>query len=1273
MLFNFNTNSFAQGNAPKQDWYKSYWPDETPSGAHITKAQTGEDWFYAVSKSIDSKTKKQDGFVCTGYQKYQCGTNLGGSNCGADYEAFKTSISSYSYDSYGTLWFLDLNGNEKWYVQFIPPANTIAYYIGGESVIQTNDGNYVVAGSLLEFTSSGILVNPNSSGAAVPLPSNNYSRKGYVCKIDKNAPHSILWQYIYDLSPLNLNSSAIYENRFQEITEDPITHHLITIGWGRETAGLDQMAAFELDENGLVLNRKTFFHTPSGSASWNTSNSEGWGILHANDGTFYAGGRTECAAACGSNNKSFVVHFNLTSSGFTQLNSQTLGFGNYNIAYDLAQLNNGDIILPSFENSCFAFYPSGVYEGKIYKLDPNSLNETLLYNLGELRANDLRMGIKKTEDGGFVFLSSKRGPVSVPDQSFTLDNLDVIEFNNPTGCNSVPISTTPQIVSNWTLETDAYLAKFKPNGTNYSLDWENKYPFTDYDGTVTNKGDVKHQECLYGVELHPDGGYMACGNNSANFDDHIVLKTFDPCTANQIYTIGANSTSTSYKTNITGVTTWTTPQNILGTIVVKSGAVLVIDNTTISFADTRQTGIPTGIIVEAGAKLIIRNHATLTSNCPKSMWDGIQVLGNSTITQNSTNQGTVEMNTGAILSNARVAIGYGNYINDFTSIYNYKEDAIHNDGGAIVKLDNCNFINNGADLELSDRVTSVADLSYIHHSVFKTDDNMPYFNNFYDETNIQSSKYLGKSHFIKLNRVEGISMYGNIIQNNSTDYLQHKGMGLYALDATFNFEYTGNIIYTVPPKNNFKNLYSAIEANTAVPHALPLIIKNTVIENVRHGINISGFSTPYPAVVLNKIKLNTDVENDVLESTWGIHLTGNTNYNVEENEISALPATTAQAQDNIVGIAVNNKHIFNASVYHNTLTGLTKGTLAFGQNGDITPMDQGLLIKCNKNYNNTNTDISLEEDAQFSISGNIKLFQGSCGTPSSPAGNVFTQTTGILHLGNTTNTAAYEYRHHSSPTIVVPSNIGNVVTPIPCISSFYNELASCPINFKNKSLLLEVYDKGITTPIKISDLPIKYGIICGGSGNGDDADTKSDLDGIEAQLLYNEYALGNIGAVLSYWQSKPCKTIQDNLALVNAYVINNNLISAQQELNNINTTNNDYLAQITMLSKQIQLLTNNQTWHDADEDFKDLITDYAGKEDGQYCTIAQNILRINNATYYNYRIPNAVVNSSRVAQKNVLTINNVATTTKLYPNPSNGEFTLEFNNVINNKSYQYLT
>ena len=216
------SNSYSQ--APLQDWYKSYYPDEDRQEDPITQLETGEDWFYDIKESKDIRTGKVDGFIAVGYQRYQCAPN-GSYNtvCGEpQYEELRDNERMASVNNFGTMWFLDLYGNEKWYIDIgedYVNTTTTPPFINLYSVIQTYDGNYVAVGTAGFM--SDVMLNPTSSSMVYPTATNMW--RTYVVKIDKNT-HSVIWQYYYDMSTgddVNHWSGAF------DLVEDPDSHELL--------------------------------------------------------------------------------------------------------------------------------------------------------------------------------------------------------------------------------------------------------------------------------------------------------------------------------------------------------------------------------------------------------------------------------------------------------------------------------------------------------------------------------------------------------------------------------------------------------------------------------------------------------------------------------------------------------------------------------------------------------------------------------------------------------------------------------------------------------------------------------------------------------------------------------------------------------------------------------------------------------------------------------------------------------------------------------------
>jgi hypothetical protein len=55
--------------APALEWEKSYWPTTQPTLGAQTRMQSGEDWFYSITKSLNT-SNVQNGYMCSGYNSF---------------------------------------------------------------------------------------------------------------------------------------------------------------------------------------------------------------------------------------------------------------------------------------------------------------------------------------------------------------------------------------------------------------------------------------------------------------------------------------------------------------------------------------------------------------------------------------------------------------------------------------------------------------------------------------------------------------------------------------------------------------------------------------------------------------------------------------------------------------------------------------------------------------------------------------------------------------------------------------------------------------------------------------------------------------------------------------------------------------------------------------------------------------------------------------------------------------------------------------------------
>ncbi len=1250
---------------PGIDWYNSYWDDEDLCNNEVEQQYSGEDWFYDVNISKDNMGNV-NGLICTGYVGKQCNTANCGNNCtnSADHCELRDSYQNVDLgkDKKCLVWFVDLFGHEKWYVELGEGHESIE----GRKIIQIADGDYVVCGVITQFPETTyvdhIPYNPGATTNSSQMPDDGKQR-GFVAKIDKTT-HSILWMYTYSIEN-DIHSGTNYESYFADIIENG-NNDLFVGGRANSpytnTPGIEQAIVFCLDTDG-ILKWKSIINYQDGVDDWSQTFSEFNCLKLAPNGSITAAGSIAPLDKSFryDGTQSYVANIVFNSSGPTAIINNKYGTlinpsgGVYvNFIYDMEYLGNGKLIAPSIEKCPNCTYYAGMpAECHIYELSTTNLsilNPTTAIDLGPLAAYDMQSGIDKTSDNGFVFVTTKR--TSTPaNTSVLLENgTYTANFNN-----SYP--PTSGDCPNWFWNTDAYVAKFDGN---VNLEWEKTYPFTKYDNTVTNRGDITRHECLYEIVQMPDGSFLACGNNSANLDDCILLKLNSDC-ENRImstYDIGSTATSSSYTYLISSNITWTSNMKIRGTVLVKSGYTLTIDNgAVIKFADTRATDIPTTLIVEAGARLIIKGKSKLTSltDCSNSsVWDGIQVYGDETKTQTPSYQGYCKIDD-ATIEHARIGVRlsesyYENEYNWYTPLYSKT--------GGIIETYKAHFIDNWKDVEFMkyNSPSGARNVSHFDKSEFIYTGGFPNQSYFLDG----NSEYTGYKEYVTLWDVQGVKFLGCNFENTTSDYLKDKGTGIYSINATYDVDNFMELISGSPSitHSSFKNIFRGVQAFMYSPVNGPTLnISNSTFDHVRQGVGINGFTLPYPVISNNRMTIETDgsILRDAGDA-WGVHATGCDYYYIQENNITSdFIADPELIQRSVVGIAINNRHDYNTIVYKNSIDHMRTSILPFGQNGTKGD-DDGLIIKCNKQTNNFENDIKVMDDGYGSgaIPGSVKDNQGGCTTNYgddylTPAANTFTDLTGgasTIHLNTGSLTTAYNYYYRLGVTPETPTTFTTIVTPIGCNLTYSDKLCETKI------------------------------IIDDGSEHGDDgggwhdkiasAETETERENLEK--MYFTYLMNHNQAaqIITYLLGKSPTNKHDSITLAYAYSAVKLYDSAIFVLNAIvNTDSNIYF-----LKRVIQEIRDTDIVYQTKTLFTDSLFAYALDSTNMKSLYAENILRLSNNKYYPFRIPQndsgANKKQSEIVRNSSL---NSPSNISIYPNPNKGEFTVLLNELTVKEGY----
>jgi hypothetical protein len=1276
-------NGFAMNGqtlAPGLDWTRSYWPDEDQNGNHVIRSESGEDWFYDIAVSKNTITNTPNGVICAGYQRDQC-VSTPGSDCETYFNSAK--VPHYclvrdklhlAFNGFGTLWFADFNGEMKWYKSY---GKGNPEWLEFLSVTQANDGNYLVGGQGFKDNK---LLNPIAGGAAFQTSNNLQGLTGYIAKIDANT-HDIIWEYYYNMYDV-ANANVAWQNyggSIYSIVEDPATGNITAIGkmngYNSINNNLDgaRVGVFYLNANGEILHRSLI-------SEFNGSfplAAEGLGLIKSDitPNRYYISGSAQSTSS-GTNWLGYLIKLDINMANSNPFTYTTKLIGNpsfsRNFVYDLEEMPNGHIAVPCAEECINTYGPCSKF--KLYDFEPINLYNNLITDMGNIFAYDNRFGIEKTNDGGVIIISSRKN--SVGNFTFnvnTSDNLAELQFGPTLNDSFAGINTTNNKekykCNNGYWYTSAVFTKFDASLTQQ---WQKQYEFKKYDNNAINRGDITHHECVYQVVQSPDGGYIACGNTSQNLDDHYLIKINGDC-GNQI------NYDYSYGTSISaGITTWSTNKKIKGELKINNGGHLIIDAATIEFADTRQVDEPTRIIIKKGGKLTLKNGAKLTSvSCANAMWDGIEIQGGigdeQTLTGAvnvvtgfggaSTNQGYLEINN-ATIEKARYAIANTRMIYDDEKDFEYKPDGSMQ-GAGIVQAYKCTFKDNWRDADLQGYIspTNTANKNTFLECNFIATGAMPIKGFMQDDEH--EGEYKGKRAFVYLNNIEGVKILGCTFENNSLDAKHKRGTAIESIDAPFTMMNGG--LANLP--NKIKGLYMGVNASATHPCNQALAISGVQMQNVRKGIGVGCFTLPIPVVLYNKIELDGSIapEEEDNETAWGIHLTANKGYIVEENIVNGTYGINPTIEQ--LGIVVNNRHDQNTRLYRNTLNTLTKGNYDFGQNAGITSTtaDQGLELKCNTFTNSYASDVLLTED--IGSNGMIKLNQGKC-TPflTDAANNIVSaqvNTLTNLRMGDAVN--PYNY-HQYNLQQYIPTSFDALVTDQNCgnPNGSPTHLDFCPIKniiptsgiviTGNWDVQLEVMDYLNNQLNAMENTNLDYTFL------------KTKLNTAENYFYakcQSEASLG-LAKIIEYLNTKPNKSIQDKLILANAYIANTKYADAKIILNGLATTDADILAQINILQTYIPRAEGKKTWRDASNLFKANCAANAytyNKVANETKSVINHFL---NGTPEVYRLP-SVNTSSRLANTSInkkVVIKNQEIIVSIFPNPTSNFLILKFDSPI---------
>ncbi len=434
----------------------------------------------------------------------------------------------------------------------------------------------------------------------------------------------------------------------------------------------------------------------------------------------------------------------------------------------------------------------------------------------------------------------------------------------------------------------------------------------------------------------------------------------------------------------------------------------------------------TNIFVEPGGQLHV-NGGKITNAC-EIIWEGIDVWGNSNLSQYPvSNQGYLRITNGGTISHADYGVQVAKIVNG-EYVYGYT--------GGIVKCDNANFTNN------------TTDIIFYPYSNFNPSTGEDHPNSSYLKlTYFSNHEICNKQSYVRLTNVDGIQFEGCSFTNQTDQLLcgsvYNKGNGIHSFNAGYYVQdYCDDAPCTNPISSLFENLDHGIYSPNAEFNEL-ITIDNANFVNNRSGIYMSLVSQQ--TIINNNFIINDNNDLSGYSDIIGLNMEQCRDFTVEENQFIN--------QDGIIvvsGLQVLNAGPYANEIYNNSFTGLEVGIIAAGENRNGSL--EGLCIKCN-DFTNCATDIYATPDGGINENYvGIALQQGIAnGSPDGPAGNTFSDFSGVeFNLDNSTDNL-FNYAHHSNlldiKLIPLPYYNEQTIELEPEYIAQYSKESSCPSNF----------------------------------------------------------------------------------------------------------------------------------------------------------------------------------------------------------------------------------
>lgn len=517
------------------------------------------------------------------------------------------------------------------------------------------------------------------------------------------------------------------------------------------------------------------------------------------------------------------------------------------------------------------------------------------------------------------------------------------------------------------------------------------------------------------------------------------------------------------------------PDRIRGTVRVKGGAKLIIEDITLVFADTRagaapgnNSEAPTRIVVEKGGYLVV-NRAHLIGVregvCGHLMWDGIVVQGNPLQVQVEDGDGPTDPSryqgrldiTNSTIEDARYGIvaGHTSYAAGSTLV----TPTSNTEGGGRVTATNTDFLRcyvgawfmrypNLLDMppQIPGTGNGTTNRSRFTGCFFVTDAKLkdPVYTSGAFNNGTQCGIKVFDNTLLTILGTRFSGMAQNPATGASNPSTGQRGTGIYAYNSRIVVDQTGGILHLAKTKSTFQNLQYGINLQSTNSAYGAKVVNSLFTRNVQ-GMLVNSNSN----VIIESNRFEIGWPNDPQED--GLALSNTYGFSVKHNTFSSYTHNREPLCTGARGITVTMSDGPGGGKWHNyifsnALDSLFDGIYATGTN------NTRLQITCNL-FQSPVTHADIEVNTQVTtIPANTTVDflenpQGDCGIsnsePGHPANNTFhtsgtcTSATGRVFWlrGLASRPLVYNALPGFLPgTNCVISQNGGTLAPYPCTS-----------------------------------------------------------------------------------------------------------------------------------------------------------------------------------------------------------------------------------------------